>query len=73
VPRQTPARRGPPFRRRTGRVGRDGSGQVQNGGVVIEGHFVIQPSAGESTREQLGSAMFELRKTCRGSVGFRSG
>ena len=43
------------------RVGRAGSGQTQNGGVVIEGDF-IQPQAGETTRDQMGAAMFELRK-----------
>ena len=53
------------------RFGRTGSGQVQNGRVVIEGDFTIQPSAGESTREQMGEAMWQLRRMSRGSASFR--
>jgi hypothetical protein len=47
-------------------------GRFRTGGV-IEGDFIIQPSAGETTREQMGVAMWELRKMARGSAGFRRG
>jgi hypothetical protein len=83
VPRLNPARRGrhpeegrgheltAVFEVAMDRIGRAGSGQVQNGGSSSKATSSPSLSAGETTREQMDEAMWQLRRMARGSAGFR--